>query len=190
MFYDYFKIGWGHIVDWNAIDHILFLLSLAAIYTIGNWKQVLILITSFTIGHSITLILSTFNKIHFSSSWIEFLIPCTIIMTAVTNLFQKENDIRNFKINYFLALFFGLIHGLGFANGLKSLLGKDQDIVLPLLGFNVGIEAGQVFIVALILLLSWLLIEKIKMSRRDWMVLVSGASLSMALKFAIERKPF
>ena len=105
MFYDYFKIGWSHIVDWTALDHILFLLALAAIYTIHNWKQVLILITSFTIGHSATLILSTFNKIHFSSAWIEFLIPCTIIITAITNLFQKENGIKNFRINYFWLCF-------------------------------------------------------------------------------------
>src|SRR5216117_113660 len=101
----YFQIGWQHIIDTNALDHQLFILSLAAIYLLKEWKQVLVLVTAFTIGHSLTLALSVLNVIHFPSNWIEFLIPCTIVLTAISNLFQKNFTPRSIRINYFLALF-------------------------------------------------------------------------------------
>src|SRR4051794_25092732 len=112
----YFKTGWQHIISWNALDHILFIIALAAIYLVANWKQVLVLVTAFTIGHSLTLALSVYDIIRFSSQWVEFLIPCTIVATAVFNFRAKDYKPRSLRINYFLALFFGLIHGMGFAN--------------------------------------------------------------------------
>src|SRR6478672_8656975 len=111
----YFKIGWGHIINKEALDHIFFIAALAAIYLLKDWRQVLILVTAFTIGHTITLILSTKQWVEVSGSLVEFLIPCTIIVTAISNLFQKNFTPRSVRINYFLALFFGLIHGLAFA---------------------------------------------------------------------------
>src|ERR1700712_4906221 len=133
MFLEYFKLGWHHIIHWVA---------LSAIYTLKDWRQVLVLVTAFTIGHSITLALSVFNLIHVASKQIEFLIPCTIIATAIFNLFQKKFTPKGISVNYLLALFFGLIHGMGFANSLKSLLGRSHSIVVPLLGFNIGLEVG------------------------------------------------
>ena len=122
----YFRLGWEHIISTNALDHQLFILALAAIYLLKDWKQVLILVTAFTIGHSITLALSVFDIIRFSSKWVEFLIPCTIVFTATANLFQKKFTPKSVRINYILALLFGLIHGMGFANSIRFMLASDQ----------------------------------------------------------------
>lgn len=187
MFLDYFKLGWHHIIDWGALDHILFVVALAAIYTLKDWKQVLVLVTAFTIGHSATLALSTFNIIHIASRKIEFFIPCTIMATAIFNLFQKKFTPKGISINYFLALFFGLIHGMGFANGLKSLLGRGHNIIVPLLGFNVGLEAGQIIVVISLLIISWVALNLIKVNRREWVVFLSGAAFSVALEMALQR---
>ncbi len=185
----YFKLGWDHIMSIDALDHLLFIFVLAAIYMLKDWKQVLILVTAFTIGHSITLALSTMNMIQISSDWVEFLIPCTIVFTAITNLFYKNFTGKAIRVNYFLALFFGLIHGLGFANTLRFILAQDQSLGWALLGFNVGLEAGQVIIVFIILLLAQVFIQHFRVARRDWVLFVSAATFSLALKMALERLP-
>src|SRR5258708_35960738 len=112
----YFGLGWEHIISQNALDHQLFIAALAAIYLLKDWKQVLVLVTAFTIGHSLTLALSVLDIIRFNTKWVEFLIPCTIIITAISNLFQKKFTTQSIRINYFLALAFGLIHVMDFAN--------------------------------------------------------------------------
>src|ERR1700712_2626083 len=140
----YFETGWHHIISWDALDHILFIIALAAIYLVANWKQVLVLITAFTIGHSLTLALSVYDIIRFNGKWVEFLIPCTIVATAGFNLLVKDFKPKSLRLNYFLALFFGLIHGMGFANTIRFMLAKGQNIALPLLSFNIGLEAGQI----------------------------------------------
>jgi hypothetical protein len=185
----YFGLGWEHIMSLDAMDHILFVLVLAAIYLLRDWKQVLILVTAFTIGHSITLALSTLNIIQISSGLVEFLIPCTIVITAVSNLFQKGLTKRGMQLNYFLALFFGLIHGLGFANTLRFMLAQEGSLGWALFGFNVGLEAGQLVIVMLILLIAQLIVEIFKVARRDWVLFISAAVFSLALSMAVERIP-
>lgn len=185
----YFQLGWQHIMSWDALDHLLFIFVLAAIYLLSDWKQVLILVTAFTIGHSITLVLSTLGTITLDSGWIEFLIPCTIIFTALTNLFQKTFTARSIRLNYWLALFFGLIHGLGFAQTLRFILAKDQQLGWALFGFNIGLEVGQILVVLLVLCLAQLFIEILKTSRRDWIVFISAGVFSLAMKMAIERWP-
>ena len=185
----YFQLGWQHIMSWDALDHLLFISVLAAIYLLSDWKQVLILVTAFTIGHSITLVLSTLGTITLDSGWIEFLIPCTIIFTALTNLFQKTFTARSIRLNYWLALFFGLIHGLGFAQTLRFILAKDQQLGWALFGFNIGLEVGQILVVLLVLCLAQLFIEILKTSRRDWIVFISAGVFSLAMKMAIERWP-
>ena len=112
----YLKLGWEHIISLDALDHQLFVLVLVAVYSFGDWKKILVLVTAFTIGHSITLALSTLDIIRISSDWVEFLIPLTIVITAFDNIIFKGNQSKLMRINYFLALFFGLIHGVGFAN--------------------------------------------------------------------------
>ncbi len=185
----YFKIGWEHIISSNALDHQLFIAALAAIYLIKDWKQVLILVTAFTIGHSLTLALSVFDVIRFSSKWVEFLIPVTIVITALSNLFQKKFTPRSIRINYFLALAFGLIHGMGFANSIRFMMADDQNIGWSLLGFNIGLEAGQIIIVAALLLLSHLIVTILKVNRRDWVIFLSAAVFSIALKMSLDRLP-
>jgi hypothetical protein len=185
----YFKLGWEHIISTNALDHQLFILALAAIYLLKDWKQVLILVTAFTIGHSITLALSVFDIIRFSSKWVEFLIPCTIVFTAIANLFQKKFTPKSVRINYFLALFFGLIHGMGFANSIRFMLASDQSIGWGLFGFNVGLEVGQIVLVVAILIVVTILITLFKVSRRDWVIFSAGGVFGLSLKMALERLP-
>jgi len=186
----YFKLGWEHIISIGALDHQLFILALAAIYLLKDWKQVLILVTAFTIGHSITLALSVFDIIRFSAKWVEFLIPCTIVFTAIINLFQKSFTPRSVRINYFLALFFGLVHGMGFANSIRFMLASDQSIGWGLFGFNVGLEVGQIALVVSILLVVTILVTLFKINRRDWVIFSSGGVLGLSLKMALERIPW
>ena len=186
----YFRFGWEHIISRDALDHQLFILALAAIYTIKDWKQVLILVTAFTIGHSITLFLSVKELVTISSRWVEFLIPCTIVFTAITNLFQKKFTPKSIRINYFLALFFGLIHGLGFANNIRMALANDQSLGWGLFGFNLGLEAGQIIVVLLILGLAYFVLNVIKANRREWVIFASACAFSIGLITAIERWPY
>ena len=186
----YFDLGWEHIISKDALDHQLFILALAAIYLLKDWKQVLILVTAFTVGHSITLALSVFDIIRFPSKWVEFLIPCTIVFTAIINLFQKSFTPRSVRINYFLALFFGLIHGMGFANSIRFMLASDQSIGWGLFGFNVGLEVGQIVVVLVILLVATLLVSLCKVNRRDWVIFASAAVFGLSLKMALERIPW
>jgi len=183
----YFSLGWEHIISWGALDHQLFILSLAGIYVLRDWRQVLVLVTAFTIGHSLTLALTVFNIIHFPSNWIEFLIPCTIIVTAVSNLFQRNFSSKSIRINYFLALFFGLIHGMGFANKLRYILAEDQNIGWSLFGFNVGLEAGQIAVVIVILAISFLFVQLLKIDRVKWVIFTSAAAFSIAVQMAAQR---
>lgn len=180
----YFGLGKEHILDYlNGYDHILFVLALCAVYAIHDWKKILILVTAFTIGHSITLALATLEIISVKGELIEFLIPLTIFITACGNLFRSEKSINksNVQLNYVFALFFGLIHGLGFSNFLRSLLGKDHSIVSQLLAFNLGLELGQIIVVALFLALSFILVDLAKVSRRDLKMVLSSAIAGMAL---------
>ena len=177
----YFKLGWSHIVSLDALDHQLFIIALVAVYTAKNLKQVLILVTAFTIGHSLTLLLSVLDVIRFSSKWVEFLIPCTIFITALINLFKKNFSSSAVNTNYYLALLFGLIHGMGFANSVRMMLAKDQ---------NVGLEVGQIFFVIIILAATWLSLSFFKVKRRDWVIFLSAAVFSLALQMALERIPF
>ena len=185
----YFELGWQHIIAWDALDHLLFVLALSAIYLISNWKQVLVLITAFTIGHSLTLALSVYNIISIDDKWVEFLIPCTIVVTAVLNLREKDYEPKSLRLNYFLALFFGLIHGMGFANAIRFMMAKDQSIGWSLFGFNIGLEAGQIVVVAGILFVSFLAVNKAGLKRKWWVWGLSILALSIGFKMAWERFP-
>ena len=186
----YFKLGWEHIISRDALDHQLFILALACVYSIRDIKRVLILVTAFTIGHSLTLALSVYDVIRFSSKWVEFLIPCTIFVTALNNIFQINSAGKSARINYYLALCFGLIHGMGFANAIRMMLAKDQTIGWGLFGFNIGLEAGQIFVVAIILTIGLVFLNFLKINRRDWVLFLSAGVFALSLKMALERLPF
>jgi hypothetical protein len=189
-FWVFFNLGKDHIADLSGYDHILFVTALCLRYVVQDWKKILILVTAFTIGHSITLALSVLNYVLVSKDWIEFLIPVTILLTAIANVFgNTETQKSSVSLIYFLALFFGLIHGLGFSNYLKSLVGKNTNIVSELLAFNIGLEVGQLLIVAAILLLSVICVQLLKIQRRDYLLFASGAVFGIALLMTLERFP-
>ncbi|TWR30986.1 HupE/UreJ family protein [Mucilaginibacter pallidiroseus] len=186
----YFGLGWKHIISLDALDHQLFILVLAAVYTLSNIRQVLILVTAFTVGHSLTLALSVFDVIRFPTKWVEFLIPCTIVITAVSNIVRLNAKQANVMVNYYLALGFGLIHGMGFANSIRIMLARDQSIGWGLLGFNLGLEAGQIVVVAVILTLALICFKYLHIARRDWGFFISAAVFSLSVQMALERLPF
>jgi hypothetical protein len=183
----YFEMGWQHIVAWDGYDHILFIIALCAIYMMEDWKKVLVLVTAFTIGHSVTLALSVTNIIYIPTKIIEFLIPVTIFITAFSNIVRKQAIPEKIQLNYFFALFFGLIHGLGFSSYLKSLLGTQTNIVAPLLAFNIGLEFGQMLIVTGILLLTGIIVNATGVKRREWNIFLSAAIFGIAIMLSIER---
>jgi hydrogenase/urease accessory protein HupE len=187
----YFEIGYRHIADLRGIDHILFVAALCLRFQVADWRKILVLVTAFTVGHSITLALSVFNVVSYPVKWIEFLIPVTIVITAISNVFVKKFVFKTkFPVIYFFALFFGLVHGLGFSSYLKSLLGRDQNLVPQLLAFNLGLEAGQLLIVAIILLISFIFVSVLKCNRREYLLYISGGIFALALQMALERLPF
>ena len=187
---NYFKEGWKHIISTNALDHQLFILALGAIYTLKDWRSVLVLVTAFTIGHSLTLALSAFEIINIDSGLVEFLIPCTIAITAISNFFYKAEERGKMRLTYFFALFFGLIHGLGFANFIRFTLAEGQQIGWPLLQFNLGLEVGQIVFVTLLMGIAYLVVDRMKLNRRGWIVFLSAVVFLIALKMIFERFPY
>lgn len=188
----YFQMGVEHIADIKGYDHILFIITLCAVYSIRDWKRILILITAFTIGHSLTLVLATLSLIQVNRDLIEFLIPLTIFLTAFANMITRNEKVSRtlHYLKYAAALFFGLIHGLGFSSYLVSLLGSEQSIALPLFGFNLGIEVGQVIIVLVIMVLTFVVVDILKLKRREWNVMLAGAGMGISLVLMLERIPF
>ncbi|MDA0314139.1 MAG: HupE/UreJ family protein [Bacteroidetes bacterium] len=184
----YFKLGLKHILDLHGFDHILFIIAICAVYVARDWVKILLLVTAFTLGHSLTLALATFQIIQIRSEVIEFLIPITIAFTALVTLVKpKTNSGKGIQLHYLLALFFGLIHGLGFSNYLRSLLGKEASIWQQLLAFNVGLEVGQLVIVAAFLLLTTL-VHLAGMNRKEWTLIVSAFILGVASMLMLQTK--
>jgi hypothetical protein len=183
----YLELGWQHILDWRGYDHILFVAAMCATYVLADWRKVLGMVTAFTIGHSLTLALSVFNVVFIFPNWIEFLIPLTILSTCLVNLYKPTNNTR--PGTYLITLIFGLIHGLGFSNYLKSLLGTHDAIIGQLFAFNIGLEAGQLIVVSLFLLLAQVALKSLQISRRDWVLFLSSAIVGIALLLTLERLP-
>lgn len=188
----YLELGLQHIADFRGYDHILFIITLCAVYVLSDWKKILILVTAFTLGHSTTLVLATFDLVKISSAWVEFLIPITILLTAIGNIIQKKQNFSKFhhRYKYGLALFFGLIHGLGFSNYLHSLLSKEDNLAGPLFSFNLGIEIGQLIIVTSFIIIGLIFIQILKVKKREWNLVISGAGLGVSLVLIFERLPF
>lgn len=185
----WFETGLTHIADWQAYDHILFLLALCGIYTLSEWKTLLWLVTAFTLGHTLTLALAVLGWVNFSASWIEFLIPLTIVLSCLYNIVGKQSIPKNKTIPYLMALVFGLVHGLGFSFLLRAMLGRSAELVGPLFAFNLGIEAGQLIIVALVVLLGLLFTRFIGVKAEKWRFFLSSAVFGIAFIMMLERFP-
>ncbi|MDZ4749104.1 MAG: HupE/UreJ family protein [Saprospiraceae bacterium] len=187
MFSVYLELGFDHISDLKGFDHILFIIALCAVFSVSDWKKILILVTAFTLGHSITLALSALQIINISPYLIELLIPVTILLTALQNFWFKPDQHKRWNLQYFLALFFGFIHGMGFSNFFRSLLGQEADILLPLFAFNVGVEVGQLCIVACIMVADFLIVKLGKVKQQYWNVTVSVIAVVLSVLMIMER---
>ncbi len=189
-FHLYLRLGFEHISDLAGFDHILFLVALCAVYRIEQWRKITILVTAFTVGHSVTLALSSLGVVTIPSDVIEFLIPTTILLTALHNVMARPSNETAPAMwrNYAMALFFGFIHGMGFSNFFRALLMGKGSIFVPLLGFNIGLEIGQLLIVAIIMGASFLVLNVVGARHRDWNVFVSGAAAGISLVLMAETK--
>lgn len=190
----YLRLGFEHIADINGYDHVLFITALCAVYALRQWRTVLWLVTAFTAGHSITLALATLRLLSINATLVEVLIPVTIIVASIINIVEAdraEHRVQESKrvrwSKYGLALIFGLIHGLGFSNFLRSILGAEESMLVPLLAFNLGLEAGQIMILFFVLLLSFVMVHAVKMSRYAWILVLSGATAGVALTMILDR---
>jgi hypothetical protein len=184
-FQTYLLLGLQHILNWTALDHLLFILAITCVYTFADLKRLFYLVSAFTLGHSITLALATWQLVSFDSKWIEWLIPCTILISAAENFSFKDRKIPRYT--YGMVSAFGLIHGLGFSNYLQSLLGKEAEIVGPLFAFNVGLELGQLLVVSLILSLGSLLMHIFHIRQRTYVLIVSGIIIGLVIPMIIDR---
>jgi hypothetical protein len=189
-FWLYLKLGLTHVLDWQAYDHILFLIVLVAAYSFSSWKRIFILVSLFTIGHTVSLLLANYNVVSVSSKWIEILIPVTILVAALYNLFTSGKNNRSEKVGlfYVITVFFGLIHGFGFATYYKMING-DNDI-LPLLEFALGVEFAQIIIVTLVLILSFIFQSILRFNKKDWVLVVSSIVIGVVIPMLQNNWPF
>ncbi|CAD0003265.1 HupE/UreJ family protein [Flavobacterium chungangense] len=188
-FWIYFQIGLKHVLDIHAYDHVLFLIALTTPYAFKDWKRILLLVTVFTVGHTLALLLSVFGIIAVKANLVEFLIPVTILITAFFNLFTAGKASKNESINlvFFLTLFFGIIHGLGFSNYFKTILGGTASSKLvPLLEFALGIEAAQLIVVFVVLVISYIVQTVFRFSKRDWALVMSAFIIGVVIPMIVE----
>ena len=184
----YFKMGLNHVLDFSAYDHILFLIVLAVVFAFKQWRKVLWLVTLFTLGHSVTLALSAYGVLQIRMDVIEFLIPLTIFITGVINIITLSKAAKDTEyINLIFALFFGLVHGLGFSNYFKMMVGQEEDKLFPLIEFALGIEAAQAIIVLAILIIGTLVLKIKKVTRKHWIIICSLLVLLVSIKMMFER---
>lgn len=183
-----FQDGVYHVLHLNAYDHILFLIVLAVPYLFKDWKRVLLLITVFTLGHCISLALTTYNVVRVNARLIEFLIPLTILIVALFNVFTagKKSHGNTVGLLFFSTLFFGLIHGLGFIDTFDSMISNSENKLLALLEIGLGIEVGQVFVAFIVIFLSFLCQTIFRFSKRDWVMVVSAIVVGVVLPMLIK----
>ncbi|MCX6172941.1 MAG: HupE/UreJ family protein [Flavobacterium sp.] len=190
-FWIYFNIGLKHVLNVCAYDHVLFLLALTVPYEFKNWKQILILVSFFTLGHTLALFLSVFNVIAIKANIVEFLIPITILVTALYNIIFSGKSSKKNTITFIgiITVFFGIVHGLGFSNYFNSILpGKATDKLLPLFEFALGIEVAQIFVVILSLLLAYIIQTLFKFSKRDWTLTVSAFIVGVVIPILLQNE--
>lgn len=190
QFWLYFRLGLEHVLDWQAYDHVLFIIALCAAYTLSSWKRLLILVSVFTLGHTFSLLITHYEIVAVSAPWIEFLIPVSIIFTGLYNIINLKREIKEQKITVLLmvTLFFGLIHGFGFGRYFNQI--NDDKELLPLIEFALGIELSQVIIVLAVLILGYFLKTYFRVKQRDWIMVVSAMIIGMTIPMLIENWPF
>lgn len=186
----FLKMGFEHISDLGGYDHILFIIAICAVYSIKDWKEIIWIVTAFTVGHTVTLVLATFDFVYVSPSIVDKLIPFTIVITCLSNIFLATKDgskrSNSAYVKYAITCGFGLIHGLGFSGYLRNMLAMDESIVMQLLAFNIGLELGQLMIVGVTLALAFIVIDLIKAPKREWNLVLSGAAMGLSIMMILE----
>ena len=183
----WFETGISHILDLGGYDHIMFICLLVFTYPITEWQKLVGLITAFTLGHTVTLILSVTHIIEFPQRYTEILIMLTIIITAINQLLARKNTPNRVSKIYLIICFFGLIHGLGFSYLLKVMLGGNENVVVPLLMFNVGLEIGQIIVVSLVVLALMLIGKYAKAIERPFRICVISVILVVSIILCFTR---
>ena len=185
----YFDLGFDHVLDIAGLDHFYFLVALSLPFTFRNWKKLLLWVSIFTLGHSLSLLVTHFNWIKIEATLVEFLIPLTICITCISILFQKQHShLQGSWINL-ITLFFGLVHGFGFGRYFK-MIASEGEAILGLLEFALGVEFAQIFIVIFVLLINWLVIKFLKIQSLKWKLVVASMVLSQALLMTSNNWPF
>ena len=188
-FWIYFNTGLRHVLDINAYDHVLFLIALTIPYAFKDWQRVLLLVTLFTVGHTVALLLSVYGFVQIKVNLVEFLIPITILITAIFHLFTAGKNAKKESISFIavVTLFFGIIHGLGFSNYFNTILpGNASAKLIPLLEFAFGIETTQVIVVLIVLILSYIVQTLFRFSKRDWTLVISAFVIGVVIPMVIE----
>jgi HupE / UreJ protein len=183
----YFPLGWEHILSWDALDHQAFLAAMGACFFWSNWRRLLIVVTAFTVGHSLTLALSVLEVVTINGRLVELLIPITILLTAAQQWWGRSADHHKTWLLYGSALFFGFIHGMGFANNIRFMLSQDQSLGWGLLGFNLGLETGQLVFMALFLLVAQAVVQFFRLEKRKWTESVALFTFGISVYMIIER---
>lgn len=185
------KYGLNHVLDINGYDHVLFLMVLAVPYLFKDWKRVLALVSLFTLGHTLSLVLAAYDYVSINGSTVEFLIPVTILVAAIFNIYTGgEQKSKRISLLFFAALFFGIIHGLGFAREFTMVFGDEENKPLALLAFALGIELAQVIVVFVILFLGFLCQTIFRLSKRDWVLVLSSIVIGLVIPILIENNIF
>ncbi len=187
------KYGLNHVLDINGYDHVLFLMVLAVPYVFKDWKRVLLLVSLFTLGHTLSLVLAAYDVVSINGKLVEFLIPITILIAAVYNVFtatKTNKTTKKISVLFFAALFFGLVHGLGFAREFTMVFGDTNNKLLALLEFALGIEIAQVIIVFVVLFLGFIFQTIFRFSNRDWVMVLSSVVIGLVLPILIENSIF
>lgn len=185
----YVQYGINHVLDINGYDHVLFLLVLTVSYVFKDWKRVLILVSLFTLGHTVSLVLAAYNVVRINGVLVEFLIPITIFIMAAYNIFTAGKTIqKGVGVLFFSALFFGIVHGLGFGREFHLLIGNVSDKLLPLLEFAIGIEAAQIIIVFVVLFISFIMQTVFRFSKRDWVLVISSIVVGLVIPMILQNE--
>lgn len=181
------QYGMNHVLDPNGYDHVLFLMVLAVPYVFKDWKRMLLLVSMFTLGHTLSLVLAAYGVVSVNGALVEFLIPVTILIAAIYNVFTagKKDKGKSIGLLFFATLFFGLIHGLGFAREFKMFSGQSENKLELLIEFALGIELAQIIVVFVVLFFGFLFQTLFRFSRRDWVMVLSSVVVGLVIPMIV-----
>lgn len=187
----YYKLGFRYILDLYSVEYILFLISLLVVFTIKDWKRVIILLVFFILGYTATFSLASYKVINYNQDLLEFLLPLTIFFTSFTNIFKKKDNFRyhgNMRKNYFLALVFGTIHGFSYGNHLTGIINGNIKVWDQFIAFNLGMGTSQIIVSLVFLIIAFLFLSIFGVNRRDWVMVISSGIAGVALTLLFELK--